>query len=540
MIINDTIIENNTVDHRADTSDINITGGAGIFNRGTMILNRSIVRNNRVLGDSSPMGGGGIFNRDGSVLVLNDTLVEGNVVINSGSSRGDAFGGGLYGKDTSAITLTNSTISGNSVEAQNGNVFGGGVWMTESAQLTTYHSTIASNGLRRLQPTGSSSGSGLGISGFSQATLNNSIVGNNQGAGDCHGSTVTAAFSLVEGGGCGVINGLSGNKTGDPGLGVLADNGGLTFTHLPLSGSIVIDAGSAALIPLGVTTDQRGAGFVRVVGPNPDMGAVESTPADGIGVKRPNNGIIDLRNNLSSGTADYILIYGFPTDVPLVGDWNGDQLDTVGFYRPSTAFFTLSDQPVAAVNGLPTTTYNFGYGSRGDLPVAGDWNGDGRDSVGVYRASLRMFYLRNTLNGGFANVSIMVPFAQAGDIPIVGDWNGDNLDTPGLYRPSTAQFLLTNRATAGTATIDFLFTFGEVNFKPIVGDWNGDNRDGIGVYDADGLVGGVFSLRNGLSAGVPDLIFTFGGLDSTPLAGGWSLPTPLTKPVEVAPPFTPQ
>jgi hypothetical protein len=261
------------------------------------------------------------------------------------------------------------------------------------------------------------------------------------------------------------------------------------------------------------------------------------TAGDSIGVKRVSNGLIDLRATLTPGPADYTLVYGFPTDIALAGDWNGDGLDTLGFYRPSTAFFTLSDQKAEDVAGIPTTTYNFGYGSLNDRPVVGDWDGNGSDSVGVYRASNRYFFLRNTLNGGFANVSIFVPFAQAGDIAIAGDWNGDGRATPGIYRPSTAQFFLSNRFLTGTATLDYTFAIGDTFSEPVVGDWNGDGADGIGVFK-----NGQFFLRNSLVGGTADFDILFGATNDKPLAGRWVAPSGGSAPVtlEVAPAFEPQ
>ena len=35
----------------------------------------------------------------------------------------------------------------------------------------------------------------------------------------------------------------------------------------------------------------------------------------------------------------------------------------------------------------------------GDIPVAGDWNGDGKDAVGVYRPSTGQFVLETSLGG---------------------------------------------------------------------------------------------------------------------------------------------
>ena len=56
----------------------------------------------------------------------------------------------------------------------------------------------------------------------------------------------------------------------------LADNGGRTMTHALADGSPAIDAGDN---PLGLATDQRGDGFVRVFGGAADIGAFEVQPA---------------------------------------------------------------------------------------------------------------------------------------------------------------------------------------------------------------------------------------------------------------------
>jgi hypothetical protein len=60
----------------------------------------------------------------------------------------------------------------------------------------------------------------------------------------------------------------------NPLLGTLQYNGGPTQTMALLPGSPAIDAGSNALIPSGITTDQRG--FARVVNGTVDIGAFES------------------------------------------------------------------------------------------------------------------------------------------------------------------------------------------------------------------------------------------------------------------------
>jgi hypothetical protein len=61
----------------------------------------------------------------------------------------------------------------------------------------------------------------------------------------------------------------------NPVLGALANNGGQTATFALLAGSPAIDVGSNAIIPSGITTDQRGSGYVRIFGGAVDIGAFE-------------------------------------------------------------------------------------------------------------------------------------------------------------------------------------------------------------------------------------------------------------------------
>ncbi len=66
----------------------------------------------------------------------------------------------------------------------------------------------------------------------------------------------------------------------DPLLGLLADNGGPTLTHLPMAGSPpAIDAGSNAAVPMYITRDQRGPLYPRIAGVAVELGAVEITIA---------------------------------------------------------------------------------------------------------------------------------------------------------------------------------------------------------------------------------------------------------------------
>jgi hypothetical protein len=111
---------------------------------------------------------------------------------------------------------------------------------------------------------------------------------------------------------------------------------------------------------------------------------------------------------LKNGSATTTVNWGASTDLPVSGDWNGDGFADVGVFRPLTHRFLLK-------NGSETTIVNWGTGA--DLPVTGDWNGDGLSDMGVFRNSTHMFYLKN----GTANTS--VNWGLAGDKPVTGKWS---------------------------------------------------------------------------------------------------------------------
>ena len=90
---------------------------------------------------------------------------------------------------------------------------------------------------------------------------------------------------------------------------------------------------------------------------------------------------------------------------------------TVGVYRPTGNVFFLRN---SNTSGLPDITVPFG--AAGDLPLAGDWDGNGTMTIGLFRPTGNLFFLRNSNTTGLPDIT--VAFGAAGDIPIVGDWDG--------------------------------------------------------------------------------------------------------------------
>lgn len=160
---------------------------------------------------------------------------------------------------------------------------------------------------------------------------------------------------------------------------------------------------------------------------------VDPLHKDSAGVFRPSNGALYLKNSNTTGFADVAINYGIAGDYPVVGDWNGNGIDTIGVYRNGVFYLRNSNTIGFADISVP-------FGAPGDQPIAGDWNGDGVDTIGVYRNSTGTFFLRNNNTAGPAQMvfSLGIP----GDIAITGDWNGDGIDTVGVFRPGNGAIYL--------------------------------------------------------------------------------------------------
>ena len=213
------------------------TGGGGIENRGTLTLTDCTVADNR-----AAKGGGGVYNEEqpsekvgGSATLTNCTV--------SGNSATGGSGGGVQNL-VGTISLTNCTISDNVASAS-----GGGVAVTATNTLTIGNSIVAGNTATTSDPDV--------IGAFTSQGHN--LIGKTDGSTGWVGSDLTGTIASP-------LNAL---------MVPLANYGGPTETMALLPGSPAIDAGNNALIPSGVTTDERG--LPRIVGGTVDIGAFESS-----------------------------------------------------------------------------------------------------------------------------------------------------------------------------------------------------------------------------------------------------------------------
>jgi len=287
--ISDTTFENN----KAGAAG----GGLRFSSSSTVTLDRVLVSGNAATGSNSSSGGGMELTLGGS-LTINDSAFVNNTA--QGTTAGGGSGGAIS-TSSAALTITNSTFSGNAAISnfETSTTPGGGAIRVSSlgaiGAIAIRNSTFTNNSATKSAEAATVRGGALLVNSTSATapsiTIESTIIAGNvnashrdvfiaQGTGgvlrdvtannNIIGAYDAAQFNLVG----------TANQTGtqesplNAGLFALANNGGTTPTHGLWYNSPAVNAGAN---PLALSNDQRGAGFPRVVGSQPDVGAFEGS-----------------------------------------------------------------------------------------------------------------------------------------------------------------------------------------------------------------------------------------------------------------------
>jgi hypothetical protein len=188
-----------------------------------------------------------------------------------------------------------------------------------------------------------------------------------------------------------------------------------------------------------------------------------------------------INYNGVGGTLGYA--WGISTDFFVSGDFDGDGKDDVTVWRPgaagTAAFYILNS------NGFTARVEPFGQ--TGDDPtVVNDYNGDGKDDVAVYRsgasAGQQSFWYYRTVAGGAVTY---VPWGVNGDFPNPGDFDGNG----------SADFQVQRNNGSGggvfwtllsTGTTQPQFVFGTSSDLLLPGDYDGDGKTDVCVARGSG------------------------------------------------------
>jgi len=174
------------------------------------------------------------------------------------------------------------------------------------------------------------------------------------------------------------------------------------------------------------------------------------------------------------------------TDFPAPGDYDGDAVADIAIYRDGATAGAQSAYWI--IQSSNNAVRYFAWGLNGDQTVQRDYDGDGITDVAVFRpgatsADVTTWYIRNSSTGDarVEGFGLTGNGTSSFDTPIPGDYDGDGKFDIAVYRfaLTPANNFIIKRSSDGVITYQ---QFGNFNTDYVVpGDYDGDGKYDLAV-----------------------------------------------------------
>ncbi|HQU81825.1 MAG TPA: VCBS repeat-containing protein [Pyrinomonadaceae bacterium] len=196
-----------------------------------------------------------------------------------------------------------------------------------------------------------------------------------------------------------------------------------------------------------------------------DANANAGAPAD-LAIWRPSTGYWWVMGSATSQQAG--VSWGSNGDIPVPGDYDGDGKTDFSIFRPSASVWWI-------MKSSDNTFYSLAFGASGDKTAPADYDGDGRTDATVFRPSTGYWYIQQSTSG-----FISQQFGLSTDVPAAADYDGDGKADLAVWRSSDTNF----------------YSYNSSNNQLNVADFNGSGTEVVSAdYDGDGKAD--YAVRNG-------------------------------------------
>lgn len=200
--------------------------------------------------------------------------------------------------------------------------------------------------------------------------------------------------------------------------------------------------------------------------------------------------------------------FGKDRDIPVPGDYDADGLTDAALFRPSTGewFIQLSGKE---------KTVKIKFGKYGDVPVPGNYDADknsrtdlavynvetGNWRVAIFDNKKQKWVERKSVKVAGKKVKLAVKYGEIGDIPIQADYDGDGTTDHAIYIREGSEWKIKDQ---------FEIQLGERGDIPVPNDWAGLGR----------VIPAIFRSNTGKWIAIDNLLNTRHGKGGSPLMSG--------------------
>lgn len=146
--------------------------------------------------------------------------------------------------------------------------------------------------------------------------------------------------------------------------------------------------------------------------------------------------------------------WGLAGDLPVPADFDGDGWEDLAIWRPSSGYWAVVHSSLGASKDESAIIWKQ-WGAAGDYIMPGDYDGDGKADLVVWRSTNGNWYICSSVHRYDCSIGQTFQFGLLGDIPIRADYDGDGILDLIVWRPSSGTWYIKQTSNAEELSIQW-------------------------------------------------------------------------------------